>query len=75
MDTSRHWFSAKQWGFGCRLPVTWEGWLVDGVWLAAWLGMTPFMRERQHGFQTLGLFFGMLALLLAVHHWKGEPSD
>ncbi len=75
MDTTRYWFSAPQWGFGARLPVTWEGWLADGTWLAVWLALTPYMRSREHGLHSLGLFFGMLAILLVMHRWKGEPAD
>lgn len=71
-DTPRYWYGAKSCLFGTRLPLTWEGWLVDAVWLALWIGMSPFIRSREHGLQGLGIFFGMLALLLAIRHWKGE---
>ena len=74
MDTPHYWFSAPQWGFGARLPVSWEGWLADGVWLALWLAMSPYMRSREHGLHGLGVLFAMLAILLAMHRWKGEPA-
>ena len=33
----------------------------------------PYVRQDAHPFKSLGLFFGLLALMLAVHRWKGEP--
>ena len=54
--------------------MSWEGWLADGVWLALWLAMSPYMRSREHGLHGLGVFFAMLAILLAMHRWKGEPA-
>ena len=73
-DTPRYWYGLKRHPFGPRLPLTWEGWLVDAVWLAIWLALTPFIRSRDHGLQGLGVFFGMLVLLFAIGHWKGEPK-
>ena len=75
MDTPRYWFSAPQWGFGARLPATWEGWLTDGVWLAAWVCLAPYMRSQDHGLHGIGVFLGMLVILLVIHRWKGAPAD
>jgi hypothetical protein len=33
------------------------------------------MRSLQHPFQSLGYFFGMLAVLLVMCEWKGEPNE
>jgi hypothetical protein len=73
-NTPRYWYGAKRYPFGCRLPLTWEGWLVDAVWFATFLGISPFVNERSHPFQSLGLVFGLPAILLAIRHWKGEPQ-
>ena len=74
-NTPRYWFSAKRFPFGQRIAVTWEGWLLDAISLAAFigLGITPFMRERRHPFLSLGLVFGLLAIFMSIRSWKGQP--
>jgi hypothetical protein len=32
------------------------------------------VQERQHAFKSLGLVFGLIALFLAIGHWKAEPQ-
>ena len=56
------------------MPLTWEGWLVDAIWFVTFVGISPYAQERQHAFKSLGLVFGLLALFLAINHWKGEPQ-
>jgi hypothetical protein len=44
--------------------MTWEGWLVDAVWCASFLGIAPLLRkDSQHPLWGLGLFFGLIAVL------------
>jgi hypothetical protein len=31
------------------------------------------VRQDAHPFRSLGLFFGLFALALAIRRWKGEP--
>ena len=54
-------------------PLNWQGWVAYAVWLTVWLAATPFVRARQHPFQSLAFFFGMIAVLLGMCKWKGEP--
>jgi len=57
------------------MAVTWEGWLVDGVWCATNVGISPLLRvDSQHPLLGLGLLFGMMVLFLTIRSWKGEPS-
>ena len=71
--TPRYWFPAKTYGWGCRPPCTWEGWLV----LLAYLILLPvavlfFPPDRNMpGF--LVSVFGLFAVLAAICFWKGEP--
>jgi hypothetical protein len=71
-DRPRYWFGAKV-GLGYRPPLGWRGWLAIAVWMTVWLAATPFMNSREHPFQSLGFFFGWIAVLLGVTKWKGEP--
>jgi hypothetical protein len=73
-NTPRYWYGAKIYPFGCRLAVTWEGWLIDVVWFATFVALSPFVNERSHAFLSLGLVFGVIAVCMAIRHWKGEPQ-
>ncbi|MGA7629275.1 MAG: hypothetical protein WCB11_00830, partial [Terriglobales bacterium] len=65
----------KRYLFGQRLPMTWEGWLVDAVWCACFLGLSPWLRkDSQHPLWALGLFFGLIAVFMAIRSWKGAPQ-
>lgn len=72
-DEPRYWYAAKSW-WGYRRPLTWEGWLVDIGLFATMLGISPYVKEREHPFQSLGLVFALIVLYLVIAHWKGEPS-
>ena len=75
IDEPRYWFAARRYRWGYRRPLTWEGWLVDIALLVIFLGISPYVSERDHPLQSLGLVFGLIALYLAIAHWKGEPND
>lgn len=67
------WFPAKRFGYGWGPPVTWQGWVVIGLYVAMIaIGVT---RIRADG--GLIPFFAWLAgwtLALVVVCWlKGEP--
>jgi hypothetical protein len=69
----RYWYGAKPF-FGARMAVTWEGWLVDGVWCATNVGISPLLRvDSQHPLLGLGLLFGTMVVFLTIRSWKGEP--
>ena len=57
------------------MPQTWEGWLVDAIWFITFVGISPYVQERWHPFQSLGLVFGLLVFFLAINRWKGEPQS
>jgi hypothetical protein len=74
-NTPRYWYTAKRFPFGHRLAQTWEGWLVDAVWFATSLGISPLLRaDSQYPLQGLGLWFGLIAVFMAIRSWKGEPQ-
>lgn len=67
------WFPAKRFGYGWRLPVTWQGWVVVVVYLVMIaIGVT---RIRPDGgpVLTFAWFVGWTLALMAVCWLKGEP--
>ena len=74
-DEPRYWYAARPYRWGYRRPLTWEGWLVDIALFGSLLGISPYVNEREHPLQSLGLVFGLLALYVAIAHWKGEPNN
>jgi hypothetical protein len=71
-DEPRYWYAAP-YAWGYRPAITWEGWAFDMAILLACIAMGPYVRQDAHPFRSLGLFFGLLALGLAIRRWKGEP--
>jgi hypothetical protein len=74
-DEPRYWYAARRYRWCYRRPLTWEGWLVDIVLFASVVGISPYVSEREHPLQSLGLVFGLLAFYVAISHWKGEPNN
>ncbi|MGA8706826.1 MAG: hypothetical protein WB646_07525 [Steroidobacteraceae bacterium] len=72
-DMPRYWFGPKQYGWGPRSALNWQGWTAYGIWLAVWIAGFPFMRSLQHPFKSLAYFFGMIVVLYGMCRWKGEP--
>jgi hypothetical protein len=75
-DEPRYWYAARPhrwWGY--RRPLTWEGWAFDLGALLACFAIAPYVQATTHPYKSLGLFFGLIVLVLAVQHWKGEPNN
>jgi hypothetical protein len=74
-DEPRYWYAARTHRWVSRRPLTWEGWLVDIGLFASFVGISPYVSEREHPLQSLELVIGVLALYFAIVHWKGEPKN
>ena len=73
-SAQRYWYAARRNRWSYRRPLTWEGWVVDGVWAITFVGMSPYVQQGEHPLQSLGLVFGLIAIFMAVRSWKGEPQ-
>jgi hypothetical protein len=74
MDSGpRYWFRAKRHGWGWGLPLTWEGWVVNTVWLCVLVAVVPSLHGHQHVLDHVVFIVGMVAALFGVCYWKGEP--
>jgi|HubBroStandDraft_1064217.scaffolds.fasta_scaffold2904925_1 broad specificity phosphatase PhoE len=72
-ETPRYWFAAKLFGWGWGLPLTWEGWVVYGVWLVGFIALLRHFAVPQHPLRILIITIGTLIPLTAICYWKGEP--
>jgi hypothetical protein len=74
-DEPRYWFAARTRGWPHhQYPLNWEGWLATFVLIVSCGGIHLFVDERKHPLRFLGLTLGLLALYVAVVHWKSEPK-
>ena len=66
------WFSAKKYGWGWGLPMTWEGWMV----LIAYIFVTLFLVSWHPPSRSIGKFLLATVLptvvLIAICYFKGE---
>jgi hypothetical protein len=68
--TRRYWYGGKRYPFGSRFPLTWEGWLLDAVWVTSFIGISTLLRpDSQHSSQGVGLYFGLIAVFMAIRSW------
>jgi hypothetical protein len=68
----RYWFPAKRYGWGWGPPVTWQGWAVLLVWLAAFFSGVRYFAYR-HGLLHIAFAGAMVLVLLVICYLKGEP--
>ena len=72
-ETPRYWYAAKRYGWGWGPPITWEGWVVLILVLAAII-VPARLFVRSHG---PGLYLAYVAALAAVQslvcYLKGPP--
>jgi hypothetical protein len=69
----RYWFRAKRYGWGWGLPSAWEGWAFFITWLLVFSFAVRYASPRR---SPVHLVFAvaMVALLVLVCYWKGEPA-
>lgn len=67
IDRSRPWFRAKRYGWGWSYPLTWQGWLVLGIYFAL-AGVGAWRYAHTHD-AALGIVGILLTLLLVAICW------
>lgn len=73
-DERKYWFPAKTHGWGWGLPATWQGWVVLALFVVLLTaGAFLFPPDRQTGWYLAWTGF-LVAGMLAVCWWKGEPA-
>jgi hypothetical protein len=74
----RYWFPAKRYGWGWGPPITWQGWVVFALWLAAFVGGLCYLAYRhvlayRHGLLHIVFTAVMVTVLVVICYLKGEP--
>lgn len=69
----KFWFAAKRYGWGWGLPLTWQGWVIYGVWFAILLALISSFHGREHVGVHIATIVGMVVALTVICYLKGEP--
>ena len=67
IDGRQPWFRAKKYGWGWSWPLTWQGWLVFGIYFAL-ICIGAWRYAGTHD-RTLGIEALLLTLLLVAICW------
>ena len=73
MQHKKYWFSAKTFGWGWGLPLTWQGWVVYSIAFALLAAGSFLFPPRQHMLAFQVHTWGVVAVLLLICWLKGEP--
>ena len=74
-EKPEYWFRAKRYGLGWDLPLTWQGWVTYGVFIACLIG-TSFLFSfdtEEDVMAYVRTAIGLAILLVSITWWKGEP--
>jgi hypothetical protein len=69
----RYWFPAKRHGWGWGLPLTWQGWLVLGTFVALIVANGLVFPPAKAPIAFIAGVVGLSGLMVAVCWLKGEP--
>jgi hypothetical protein len=82
MDDRPEWFSAKRYGYGTALPISWQGWAVMAIYFVVVLGGALLFAKRP--VILLSIVFPATVIFLVVAarttkgglHWRwgGDPD-
>jgi len=73
MQPKEYWFSAKTYGWGWGLPLTWQGWVVYGIAAVLLVSVFFVFPPTSHVIHFV-VSTWVVALLVVVVCWlKGEP--
>jgi hypothetical protein len=66
----KFWFPKKQYGIGWGLPVTWQGWIVQLMYLFLSIGVLMLFSNSPYQIPLFLLCFATLTLVFVVIVWK-----
>lgn len=72
-EAGRYWFRAKPHGYGWRLPLCWQGWLVYALALVGLVASFLVFPEGMQLAYFLAMQWGVILLVVAACALKGEP--
>jgi hypothetical protein len=71
MDDRPEWFSAKRYGYGTALPISWQGWLVVAIYFAVTIGSAFLFAKRPVILLSILFPATVIFLVIAVRTTKG----
>ena len=75
MNAPQYWFPAKTYGWGWGLPLTWQGWVVLGIYTAVLIATAFFLDVNKHPAVYSAIVLLASAVLVAICWIKGEPTS
>lgn len=71
MDDRPEWFSAKRYGYGTALPISWQGWLVTAIYFAVAIGSAFLFAKRPVILLSIIFPATVIFLVIATRTTKG----
>lgn len=71
------WFAPKRYGYGAGLPISWEGWLVVGLYVAA-VTAAPLLLSSVAGLVFITLVSAVVIVICARRTdggWRWRNGD
>jgi hypothetical protein len=73
LNKHSYWFPAKRYGWGCGLPITWQGWLVTIVYFILMIGGIIGISPKVNLPAFIGYMSVITIAMLSICWLKGEP--
>ncbi len=70
---NKMWFSHKHFGYGAGLPISWEGWMVIIVYVAALAALLSYAMPNHLLTGAFGVVI-LTCLLIWIAHAKTAPT-
>ena len=71
MSDGPEWFAPKRYGYGTGLPVSWQGWLVTILFLAAVMGAVVLLGHRPMQMIAVIVLAAILMLIITARTTRG----
>ena len=71
MDDRPEWFSAKRYGYGTALPISWQGWLVMAIYFVVVIGGAFLFAKRPVILLSIIFPATVIFLVIAARTTKG----
>ena len=82
MDDRPEWFSAKRYGYGTALPISWQGWAVMAIYFVVVIGAAYLFVHRPVILLSIIFPASIIFLVIAARttkggmrwRWGGDPD-
>ena len=71
MSDGPEWFAAKRYGYGAGLPISWQGWLVSGIFLAVVFGAALLLQNKPLLILSVVLPAAAIMMVITARTTKG----